>query len=218
MSDQTPVRHDLAALPEGAVLRSVTATPTIVEGQPALRIELTDAVTFNGRPGVDYVDQPTFVIVPVTFTTGLLEVDIRSRLNGKGPADARAFAGLAYHITNEGEHFEAVYLRPLNGRRLNPPPPRHVRAVQYFAFPDWPFNRLRDVYPDGRFEAGADIEPDHWTHLAVTVEDHQVTVVVDGVAVLAVREPLGATKVGAVGLFVDIGTQADFANLVITPT
>jgi hypothetical protein len=42
--------------------------------------------------------------------------------------------------------------------------------------------------------------------------------VVDGVAVLVVREPLGATKAGAVGLFVDIGTQADFANLVITPT
>ena len=173
MSNPTPTRHDLAALPQGAVLRSVTATPTIVEDRPALRIELTDAVTFDGRPGVDYVDQPTFVIVPVAFTTGLLEVDIRSRLNRKGPADARAFAGLAYHITDEADHFEAVYLRPLNGRRLNPPPPRHIRAVQYFAYPDWPFNRLRDDYPDGRFEAGADIEPDQWIAPARwTVQDH----------------------------------------------
>jgi hypothetical protein len=90
MSDQIPTRHDLAALPEGAVLRSVTATPTIVEGQPALRIELTDAVTFDGRPGVDYVDQPTFVTVPATFTTGLLEVDIRSRLPLGIPTEPRS--------------------------------------------------------------------------------------------------------------------------------
>jgi hypothetical protein len=35
-----------------------------------------------------------------------------SRLNGKGPADARAFAGIAYRVTADGDQFEAVYLRP----------------------------------------------------------------------------------------------------------
>jgi hypothetical protein len=93
---------------------------------------------------------PTFVILPITFINGTIEVDILSRLNGKGPADARAFAGLAYRIIDGGDHFEAVYLRPLNGRKTNPSNPRDQRAIQYFAYPDWPFDRLREMYPDGR--------------------------------------------------------------------
>jgi hypothetical protein len=35
---------------------------------------------------------PTFVILPADFANGTIQVDILSRLNGKGPADARAFA------------------------------------------------------------------------------------------------------------------------------
>jgi len=61
----------------------------------ALRVELTDEVTLQGKPGVDYVDMPTFVIIPADFNNDTIEVDILSRLNGKGPADARAFAGIA---------------------------------------------------------------------------------------------------------------------------
>jgi hypothetical protein len=46
----------------------------------ALSVELTDDVIFNGRPEVDYVDRPTFVIIPVGLTIGTIEVDILSRL------------------------------------------------------------------------------------------------------------------------------------------
>jgi hypothetical protein len=131
--DQTTL--DLDELPEGSMLRSVTAVPADVSGRSALRVELTDDVTFNGSPGVDYVDMPTFVVLPVRFTTGTIEVDILSRLNGKGPEDARAFAGLAYHIADVADRFEAVYLRPLNGLKTSPPSPRDQRAIQYFAYP-----------------------------------------------------------------------------------
>jgi hypothetical protein len=99
--DQTTL--DLDELPEGSVLRSVTAVPADVSGRSALRVELTDDVTFNGSPGVSYGDMPTFVVIPVRFTTGTIEVDILSRLNGKGPVDARAFAGLAYRIADGGD-------------------------------------------------------------------------------------------------------------------
>ena len=108
---------DLGELPEGATLRSVTAGASEAAGRRALRVELTDEVTFSGSPGVDYVDQPTFVVLPVQFTSGTIEVDVLSRLNGKGPEDARAFAGLAYRITDTADHFESVYLRPLNGHQ-----------------------------------------------------------------------------------------------------
>jgi hypothetical protein len=40
---------------------------------------------------------------PVGATGKTAAVDILSRLNGKGPADARAFAGIAYWIANDGD-------------------------------------------------------------------------------------------------------------------
>jgi hypothetical protein len=42
---------------------------------------------------------------------------------------------------------------------LHPPSPRDQRAIQYFAYPDWKLDRLREQYPDGNYEAGADIGP-----------------------------------------------------------
>jgi hypothetical protein len=90
-ADPAAMTHSLIELPEGSKLRAVTAVPAEVAGRRALRVELTDAVTLEGKPGVDYVDMPTFVIIPASFTNGTIEVNILSRLNGKGPADARAF-------------------------------------------------------------------------------------------------------------------------------
>jgi hypothetical protein len=214
-SDQTS--YDLDQLPEASTLRSVTAAPAFIAGRRALRVELTDAVTYDGRPKVDYVDMPTFVILPAIFMNGTIEVDILSRLNGKGPADARAFAGVAYRITDGGDHFEAVYLRPLNGRKTNPPSPRDQRAIQYFAYPDWPFDRLREMYPDGRYEAGADIGPDEWTNLKIDINNTHLNILVNGTQALSVAETKATPATGAVGLFVDIGSESYFSNLTISP-
>jgi hypothetical protein len=112
-----------------------------------------------------------------------------SRLNGKGPADARAFAGIAYRITGDSDHFDAVYLRPLNGQKVNPPSPRDQRAIQYFAYPDWKFNRLREQYPDGDYEAGADIGSDEWITLKLDINDTRLTATVNGTETLALSEP-----------------------------
>jgi len=213
-----PFSHPLTHVPAGAVLRSVTAVPTQVDGRTGLRVQLTDEVAHEGRPGVDYVDQPTFVIIPADFRTGTIEVDLRAGLTASAPDSARGFAGIAYHLVDGGDRFESVYLRPLNGASLDPPAPRQLRAVQYFAYPDWPFSRLRDTYPEGVYEAGADIEPDRWIHLMLVVDDARVTVTVDGVEVLTVREPKSAGVRGAIGLFVDIGTRAEFANLIVEPS
>ncbi len=209
---------DLGELPEGATLRSVTAGASEAVGRRALRVELTDEVTFSGSPGVDYVDQPTFVVLPVHFTSGTIEVDVLSRLNGKGPEDARAFAGLAYRITGAADHFESVYLRPLNGLKTNPPSPRDQRAIQYFAYPDWPFDRLRAEYSDGRYEAPAKIGPDEWINFRIMAGDEFVTATVNGFEVLRILEPKAPAQSGAVGLFVDIGTEAYFSDLTVTPS
>jgi hypothetical protein len=202
----------LTVLPEGSTLRGVTALPVAIEDRPAVRVELLDDLTY-GVYGVDNVDKPTFAILPIEVLDGVIEVDVRSRLNGKGPAEARAFAGLAFRIRNGGEAFECVYVRPLNGRKVDAPPIRHERAVQWFAYPDWPFDRLREAHP-GRYEAGADIGPDEWLRLRVEFSGRRVTATIDGVEVLSV-ESLVEPAAGRVGLFVDIGTEAYFANLIV---
>lgn len=185
----------------------VTARSVVIQGRQALRVVLEP-----GLGSAEMIDKPTFVIVPVTLANGVIEVDILSRLVPDAPPIARGFAGIACRINPEASAFEAVYLRPLNGRPMNPPPPRDQRAVQYFAYPDWDFQRLRDCHPDGSYEAGADIRPDTWMHLKLATSHHQVTASVDGRIVLTVQGKVPATQ-GAVGLWVDIGTEAFFSNL-----
>lgn len=208
------ITYDLTELPTGAEAHGVTARLAEIGGRRAVRVELRDEVSLHGRPGVDYIDQPTFLIIPVSFRTGTISVDVWSRLNGKGLPDSRAFAGLAYRISDQRDAFESVYLRPLNGAKTNPPPPRDQRAIQYFAYPDWPFSRLRETYPDGRYEAGLDIGPGEWINLEVTVTDHAVSTSVNGRRALTVV-PKAEPSEGTVGLFVDIGTEAFFSNVTI---
>ena len=202
----------LEQMPSGARLHNVTAEPAEYKGRKALKVELTEAAA-GGQPGIDFRDMPTFVLIPATFKNGTIEVDVLGRLNGKGPPDARAFVGLAYHVTGSGERFESVYLRPLNGRKANPPPPRDKRAIQYYVYPDWKFDRLRKEYPDGRFESGADINADEWISLKIEIDDGRLRVRINGREELALADVKIAPQSGSIGLWVDIGTAGYFANL-----
>jgi hypothetical protein len=53
---------------------------------------------------------------------------------------------------------------PLNGRKTNPPSPRDQRAIQYFAYPNWKFDRLREQYPDGGLRSGRGHRPRRMDH------------------------------------------------------
>ncbi len=208
--------YDLSALPPGATTHRVSAVPAEIKGRKALKVEIDEA-SRNGRPGVDFGDTDTFVMIPVSFRNGTVEVDVLGRLRADAPPEMRAFAGLAYRIAPDGKKFESAYVRPLNGLKLKPPPPRDKRAVQYFAYPDWRFDRLRQTYPDGRYEAGANIAGDEWIALRLDVEEDRVKVTVNGEERLVVTEPKATPVSGSVGLWVDIGTEAYFSNLRITP-
>jgi hypothetical protein len=206
-------RVDLATLPNGLRLRSVTANSATIAGRTALRVSLAEEIAVNGKYGVDFVDMPTFALLPATIRNGTISVDIFARLADNAPDFARAFAGIAYRVVNGGERFESVYLRPLNGLKLNPPPPRNKRALQYFAYPDWRFERLREEYPDGRYEAGADIGSSEWTNLTVDLQEMRLRVTVNGVVVMSLDQTKADPVEGSVGLFVDIGTEAFFSDL-----
>jgi hypothetical protein len=214
---QAPGFYGLDELPAGATPHTVTAVPAVYKGRKALKVEFTEA-TNKGPPGVDLLfDMPTFVLIPMKFKNGTIEVDILGRLNGKGLPDARAFVGLAYRVVDAEARFESVYLRPLNGRKTNPPSPRDKRAIQYFAYPDWKFDRLRKEYPDGRYESGADIADDEWTKLKLDIDDERVRVSVNGKEELALTDTKAAPEAGGIGLWVGRGTEGYFADLRITP-
>ena len=208
------VEFKLDSIPTGSVLRKVTAQPQMIEGKMALRVELMD--DNNSKSDFDDDVLPTFVQIPIEIEDGTIEVDIYARLNGKGPTDARAFVGLAYHVNADASVYESVYLRPLNGRKLNPPAPRDKRAVQYYAYPDWNFDRLRREYPDGRYEVGANIQDNEWITLKLELDGSRLKVFVNNTQVMDIAETKIAPTKGALGLWVDIGTEAWFSNLKVT--
>jgi hypothetical protein len=212
---QAPSSYELRTLPAGATLHRVNATPAEYKGRKAIKVEMPDAA-IKAQLGID-VDMPTFVHIPADFRNGTIECDVLSRLNGKGPPDARAFIGISYRITDPEAHFETIYLRPLNGRKKNPPSPRDKRAVQYFAYPDWKFDRLRKEYPDGHYEGGADIADDEWITLRLDIDGTRVRVSVNGKDELALADAKGTPVAGGIGLWVGMGTEGYFSDLRITP-
>ncbi|MCI2958110.1 hypothetical protein MN032_10420 [Agromyces atrinae] len=180
-------------------------------------MRLEPRIETHGLAGVDYIDQPTFVILPHPIAQDVrIDVDIRSGLRPNAPDYARGFAGVAFRISPDARRFEAVYLRPLNGTRTGVAEPRRSRGVQYFSYPDWPFDRLRDERADEVFEAPADIAPDDWVSLRVEAHGDRVTAQI-GAGPLIEFSRLDPAPAGRIGLWVDIGTDALFSDLRITP-
>lgn len=204
---QKPAVYDLSELPQHAKPQELEVSSGEAQGRKAIRALPTE---------FDNTKAPSLLIIPACFRNGVIAVDILARQD-KRFAESRAFAGIAYRIQDDGK-FEAVYLRALNGRKANPPSPRDKRAIQYFAHPDWTFEKLRATYPDGRHESGANIGPDEWINLSVTIDESKVSVFVNNEIVLAVDKTVIAPSTGSVGLFVGYGTEAYFSNLRMEPS
>jgi hypothetical protein len=204
------IGYDLKSLPANCLFNKVDASPSTMGGRDALRIAL-DPKSRAGTFGIDFVDKPSFVLLPDILTDARIEVDVCARLLPDAPDYARGFIGLAYRVHPDLSAYESVYLRPTNGKRYNPDPPRDQRAVQYYAYPDWPFDVLREQEP-GQFEAGADIGLEQWHKMALLLEGRQFSLSVDGTLVLQGSGKIEAQS-GAIGLWVDIGTEGFFSNL-----
>jgi len=69
----------------------------------------------------------------------------------------------------------------------------------------------------GDYEAGADIGPDESITLTLDIDHTRLTATDDGTETLTLNETKAAPVAGAVGLFVDIGSESFFSNLKITP-
>lgn len=170
-------------------------------------------------PAVTAFDEATFArLAGSSFHNGTIEVRVLSRLLNGAPALARGFIGLAFRINEANSQFESMYIRPVNGRADNQLQRNH--SVQYFSYPDYRFERLRQEVP-GAYESYADMGLNEWIRLRLVVHEAQAQLFLNNnkQPTLLVNDlKHGPTASGGIGLWIDVGTEGFFSDLKITPT
>lgn len=161
-------------------------------------------------------DQPTFVrIKGIEFKNGTIEIKVLSRLLPNAPAFARGFIGIAFRINANNTKFESLYIRPANGRADNQLQRNH--SIQYFSYPYYDFDRLRKEVP-GSYETYADMGLNEWIKMKIVVKGtHAKLFLNDNKQPSLIVNDLkhGADLAGAIGLWVDIGTEGFFSDIKI---
>lgn len=179
------------------------------EGSDALRLVLT--------PDAETPDNLTFArIRGLTFHNGVIEVEVAGRPLPDAPPQARGFIGVAFRIADDLSAFECIYIRPTNGRADDQF--RRNHATQYFSYPDWKFDRLRQELP-GHYEAYVDLETGAWTKLRIEVHGERALLFVhDQEQPTLIVNDLkhGPDRAGGTGLYIDNGTEGFFKNLAVT--
>lgn len=199
-------------------ISNVKASMVQLNGEEVLRVERDlESLPFDPNKMGKTVDEPTFVkLKGVNLENGTVEVKFLSRLLPTAPPFARGFIGLAFRVNADNSAFESIYLRPTNGRADDQF--RRNHTIQYFAYPEYKFDRLR-AESKGEYETYADIGLDEWITIRIEFKDKSATLYLNDQKAPAflVKEMLGSTTSGSIGLWVDIGTEGFFKDLKINP-
>ncbi|MCA1603461.1 MAG: hypothetical protein LC776_18075, partial [Acidobacteria bacterium] len=125
---------------------------------------------------------------------------------------ARGFVGVAFRIASDASKYECFYLPPTNGRADDQV--RRNHSVQYIAFPDFPWQRLRKEFPE-KYESYVDLVPGKWTKLKIEVRGDKARLYVHGAQqpTLLVNDLKQGQSQGGIALWVGPGTVAHFSNL-----
>ena len=163
---------------------------------------------------VKEADEPTFALIKeIDFSNGTIEVSVLSRLLKNAPSTARGFIGVAFRINDSNSQFECIYIRPTNGRADDQV--RRNHSIQYFSFPDYKFDRLRKESPE-KYESYADMGLNEWIKLKIEVKGKQAKLFINDnkqPSLIVNDLKLGDNSSGAVGLYVDNGTEGYFTDL-----
>jgi hypothetical protein len=186
-----------------------------MDGAQVLKVERDlIASPFDEKNIEASTDGPTYVkLTDAAIENGTIEVKMLSRIMESSPFPAaRGFIGLAYRVDEENKNFDAIYLRPSNGRADDQL--RRNHTVQYFSYPDYKFNRLRKE-ANGLYETYADIGLDEWIDVRIDFQGEKVTLYINNQQSpsLIVSKMLGTSKKGSIALWVDIGTIGYFKDL-----
>ena len=165
-------------------------------------------------PAVKEVDEPTFVrIKNLDFTDGDIEVSVLSRLLPTAAPSDRGFIGVAFRINDSNTAFECIYIRPTNGRAEDQV--RRNHSIQYFSYPEYKFSRLRKENPE-MYESYADMGLNEWIKMKIVVQDNRAKLFLNNQqqpSLIVNDLKHGAGVSGAIGLFVDVGTEGYFKDL-----
>jgi len=174
-----------------------------------------EAVKVIKDSAVKEADEPTFVrIKGIDFGNGTIEVKVLSRVLKNAPDYSRGFIGIAFRINDDNSKFEGIYLRPANGRVEDQL--RRNHSLQYFSFPDYKFERLRKDAP-GEYESYADMGLNEWIKMKIEVTGKKAKLFLNDnkQPSLIVNDLKHGDSRGAIGLWVDIGTEGFFSALKI---
>lgn len=163
------------------------------------------------------VDEPTFVkIKDLNFKNGAIEVKVLSRLLKNAPPTARGFIGIAFRIDEKNTKYESIYIRPTNGRADDQI--RRNHSVQYYSYPDFKFDKLRQISPE-KYESYADMGLNEWITMRIEVQGKEAKLFLNNskYPVLVVKDlKLGENTEGGIGLWSEIGTEGFFKDLKVT--
>ncbi len=175
-----------------------------------------DVIRVIKDSNVKEVDEPTFVkIKGIQFKNGTIEVKVLSRLLKNAPDFARGFIGVAFRINDSNTKYESIYLRPVNARVDDQV--RRNHSIQYYSYPDYKFDRLRKESPE-KYESYSDMEMNKWIGIRIEVKDTQAKLFLDNnqqPSLIVNDLKHGAGLSGAIGLWVEVGTEGFFSDLVI---
>lgn len=169
------------------------------------------------NPDVKIFDEPTFVkLKDFDFKNGTIEVEVLSKFLPDAPDWARGFIGVTFRINEQNSKFESIYIRPDNGRSDDQI--RRNHSVQYYAYPDFKFDRLRKESPE-KYESYADMEMNSWIKMKIVVKGAQAKLYLNNneqpsIVVLDMKH--GAEESGSIGFWVGPGTEGYFKNLKVT--
>jgi hypothetical protein len=150
------------------------------------------------------------------FKDGTIEIELSGNPGAGASDQARGFVGIAFRINDDHSKFECIYLRPTNGRADDQL--RRNHSTQYISFPDFPWFKLREQFP-GKYESYVDLVSGEWTKVRIDVKGDKAKLFVhdNPQPVLLINDlRLGTDAHGTIGLWIGPGTDARFANLVVT--
>lgn len=177
--------------------------------------------TYNGKTAILVEEPPNLINIDedklavlndISFQDGEIEVWVSGDRRKDAIDQARGFVGIAFRISNDRSKFEAIYLRPTNGRSDNQL--RRNHSIQYVSFPDYPWHRLRKESP-AKYESYADMAPGKWIKYRLVVKGTKASLYLDGSTQpsLIVNDLKHGQSTGSVGLWIGPGTKAYFSEI-----
>jgi hypothetical protein len=169
------------------------------------------------RNGLPFLVGQLALIQELEFSSGTIEVELAGAPESGAGESARGFVGIAFRVQEDLQTYDAIYLRPANGRAGDQE--RRNHSVQYISHPDWPWFRLRKETPS-KYESYVDLVPGQWTKIRIEVDGERARLYVHGNEhpTLMVNDvKSGADARGGVALWLEPGTVAYFRNLTVEP-